>query len=63
MARSTSISGPVRRPAKKRTGCRLIPARKFDLMARFYVPKKEFFDKVWKLSDVEKEVGGTVGGR
>jgi hypothetical protein len=39
------------------------PARKFDLMARFYAPKKEFFDKVWKLSDVEKEVGGTIGGR
>jgi hypothetical protein len=39
------------------------PARKFDLMARFYGPKKEFFDKVWKLPDVEKVVGGTVGGR
>jgi hypothetical protein len=40
------------------------PARKFDLMARFYGPKKEFFDKVWKLPDVEKEVSsGTVGGR
>jgi hypothetical protein len=40
------------------------PARKFELMARFYAPKKEFFDKVWKLSDVEKDVGGgTVGGR
>jgi hypothetical protein len=23
-------------------------------MARFYGPKKEFFDKVWKLPDVEK---------
>ena len=30
------------------------PARKFELMARFYGPKKEFFDKVWKLSDAEK---------
>jgi hypothetical protein len=39
------------------------PARKFELMARFYAPKKEFFDKVWKLPDVEKEVSGTVGGR
>jgi hypothetical protein len=38
-------------------------ARKFELMARFYAPKKEFFEKVWKLPDVEKEVGGTVGGR
>jgi hypothetical protein len=40
------------------------PARKFELMARFYAPKKEFFDKVWKLPDVEKEPSnGTVGGR
>ncbi|HYC17226.1 MAG TPA: DUF1254 domain-containing protein [Pseudolabrys sp.] len=30
------------------------PARKFELMARFYGPKKEFFDKVWKLPDAEK---------
>ena len=30
------------------------PTRKFELMARFYAPKKEFFDKVWKLRDVEK---------
>jgi hypothetical protein len=30
------------------------PARKFELMFRLYAPKKEFFDKVWKLSDVEK---------
>jgi hypothetical protein len=30
------------------------PMRKFELMARFYGPKKEFFDKVWKLPDVEK---------
>src|SRR5262245_15876048 len=39
------------------------PARKFELMARFYAPKKEFFDKVWKLPDVEKmqDNTGTVG--
>jgi len=30
------------------------PVRKFELMARFYAPKKEFFDKVWVLPDVEK---------
>jgi hypothetical protein len=30
------------------------PARKFELMFRAYAPKKEFFDKVWKLPDVEK---------
>jgi hypothetical protein len=30
------------------------PGREFELMARFYAPKKEFFDKVWKLPDVEE---------
>ena len=30
------------------------PARKFELMARFYAPKKEFFEKTWRLPDVEK---------
>jgi hypothetical protein len=30
------------------------PARKFELMARFYAPKKEFFEKKWILPDVEK---------
>ncbi len=30
------------------------PARGFELMFRLYGPKKEFFDKVWKLTDVEE---------
>ena len=30
------------------------PARKFELMFRLYGPKKAFFDKVWRLPDVEK---------
>ena len=30
------------------------PARKFELMARFYAPKKELFDREWLLPDVEK---------
>jgi hypothetical protein len=30
------------------------PARKFELMARFYAPRKEFFEKKWILPDVEK---------
>ena len=29
------------------------PARKFELIARFYAPKPEFFEKKW-ISDVEK---------
>ncbi len=39
------------------------PARKFELMFRLYGPKKEFFDKVWKLPDVEALTASTVGGR
>jgi hypothetical protein len=30
------------------------PQRGFELMFRLYAPKKEFFEKVWKLPDVEK---------
>ena len=36
------------------------PARKFELMARFYAPRSEFFEKKWVLPDVEK-VGATIG--
>lgn len=37
------------------------PARKFEMMFRLYGPKKELFDKAWKLPDVER-VATTVGG-
>ena len=37
------------------------PARRFELMFRVYGPKKEFFEKVWALPDVEKVAGKTVG--
>jgi hypothetical protein len=30
------------------------PQRGFELMFRLYGPKKEFFDKVWRLPDVER---------
>ena len=30
------------------------PQRGFELMFRLYGPKKEFFDKVWRLPDTEK---------
>jgi hypothetical protein len=30
------------------------PRRGFELMFRAYGPKKEFFDKVWVLPDVQK---------
>lgn len=38
------------------------PARKFELMFRLYGPRKELFDKAWKLPDVEK-VADTTGAR
>jgi hypothetical protein len=55
--------GPTAPAGKEANWVPTDPARKFELMARFYAPKKEFFDKVWKLPDVEKEARGTVGGR
>lgn len=30
------------------------PKREFELLARFYGPEKPFFDKVWKMGDVEE---------
>ena len=39
------------------------PARKFELMFRLYGPKKEFFDKVWALPDLEKAGGETTGAK
>jgi hypothetical protein len=37
------------------------PERKFELMFRLYGPKKEFFDKVWALPDVENLSLATTG--
>ena len=36
------------------------PVSKFELMARFYAPKKEFFEKTWILPDVEN-ISTTIG--
>jgi hypothetical protein len=33
---------------------RLTPARRFELMFRFYGPTKALLDKAWTLPDVEK---------
>ncbi|SHL39936.1 DUF1254 domain-containing protein [Flavobacterium saccharophilum] len=30
------------------------PKRKFELLARFYGPEKGFFDKTWKMGDIEE---------
>jgi hypothetical protein len=45
--------GPKAPPGKDSNWVPTDPARGFELMARFYGPKKEFFDKVWKLPDVQ----------
>jgi len=31
------------------------PEGRFEVLARFYGPKKLLFDKTWKLNDVEKD--------
>jgi hypothetical protein len=38
------------------------PKRSFEVMFRAYAPTKGFFEKTWKLPDVEKFDPGT-GGR
>ena len=52
--------GPAAPAGKEANWLPTDPARKFELMARFYAPRKEFFEKKWILPDVEK-VGATVG--
>ena len=39
------------------------PARQFELMFRLYGPKKELFDKVWALPDVENISVATTGAK
>jgi hypothetical protein len=52
--------GPASPAGKEANWLPTDPARKFELMARFYAPKKEFFEKTWVLPDVEK-AGAIVG--
>jgi hypothetical protein len=52
--------GPAAPAGKEANWLPTDPARKFELMARFYAPKKEFFEKKWVLPDVEK-ASATVG--
>jgi hypothetical protein len=46
--------GPKAPRAKESNWVPTDPKRGFELMFRLYAPKKEFFDKVWALPDVEK---------
>jgi hypothetical protein len=39
------------------------PARKFELMARFYAPTKALFEKTWVLPDVEEIATENTGAR
>ncbi len=47
-------AGPAAPPGHESNWIPTDPARQFEFMFRLYGPKKEFFDKVWKLPDVEK---------
>jgi hypothetical protein len=49
--------GPKQPQGKESNWVPTDPKREFELMFRVYAPKKEFFDKVWVLSDVEKVTG------
>jgi hypothetical protein len=49
--------GPAAPAGKEANWVPTDPARKFELMARFYAPKKEFFEKKWILPDAEKVIG------
>jgi hypothetical protein len=46
--------GPKPPDGKKADWLPTNPARRLDLMFRFYGPKPELFDKTWKLPDVEQ---------
>jgi hypothetical protein len=46
--------GPTPLEGKESNWIPTDPVRQFELMFRAYAPTKAFFEKVWKLSDVEK---------
>jgi hypothetical protein len=54
--------GPAAPAGKEANWLPTDPARKFELMARFYAPRQEFFEKNWKLPDVEKADATTRSG-
>jgi len=54
--------GPVAPAGKEANWLPTDPARKFELMARFYAPRKESFEKKWVLPDIEKVVATTGSG-
>jgi hypothetical protein len=54
--------GPTAPAGKEMNWVPTDPTRKFELMARFYGPKKEFFEKTWMLPDVERANATAVTG-
>lgn len=46
--------GPTAPAGKESNWIPTDPAREFELMVRLYGPTRAFFDKQWKLPDVEK---------
>ena len=46
--------GPKAPAARNRTGFRREPGGHFEVLFRLYGPDKAFFDKTWKLPDIEE---------
>ncbi len=46
--------GPVAPAGKKSNWVPTDPKRQFELLFRLYGPKKELFEKTWKLPDVQE---------
>jgi hypothetical protein len=55
--------GPNTPPGKESNWVPTDPQRGFELMFRLYAPKKEFFEKTWKLPDVEKIAAESTGAK
>jgi hypothetical protein len=55
--------GPTAPSGKESNWVPTDPQRGFELMFRLYAPKKEFFEKTWKLPDVEKVAAETTGAK
>ena len=53
-ARWTSTSAPTPPAGKESNWVPTDPKRPFEVLFRLYGPKKELFDKTWKLPDIGK---------
>jgi hypothetical protein len=55
--------GPTAPSGKESNWVPTDPQRGFELMFRLYAPKKEFFERTWRLPDVEKVAAETTGAK